>query len=81
MNKRQPSLETVINTTVRVVLIYLVGVLILPWPAVSFGLFGVASLATVWMAFRILKDPRGTDKRFEDQFYQDRDDIRRITLR
>jgi hypothetical protein len=81
MHLRQPSLETVINATVRIVLIYLVGVLVLPWPAAGFGLFGVASVATVWMAFRILKDPRGTDKRFEDQFYQDRDDIRRIKTR
>lgn len=81
MQIRHVSLETVIHSTARVVLIYLVSILIVPWPVVAFGLFVLASAATVWMALRILKDPQGTEKHFEDQFYQDRDDIRRSKVR
>ena len=80
MQIRQASLETVIHSTAQVVLIYLVSVLIVPWPAVSFGLLSVANMATVWMVLKILKDPHVTEKRFEDQFYQDRDDIRRSKI-
>jgi len=47
---------------------------------VGFGLFGVACVATAWLAVRILKDPSSTSKSFEGQFYQDRDDLRRNSV-
>lgn len=80
MQRQRTSLDTAINTTVAIVMVYLVSVLVSPWPIVGFGLFGLAIAATAWVALRILKDPQGTEKSFEDQFYQDRDDIRRCKL-
>lgn len=61
-------------------MVYLVSVLVSPLEIVGFGLFGLAIAATAWVVLRILKDPQGTEKSFEDQFYQDRDDIRRCKL-
>jgi hypothetical protein len=70
-------LERTINTAVAVLAAYLFSALILPWPAVTMGLFGLALVATGWMAVRILRDPYSTDATFDEQFYRDRPDIRR----
>ena len=43
-----------------------------------YALYGLAVVACIWMALRILRDPWSTDKTFDDYFYQDRPDIRRV---
>ena len=43
-----------------------------------YALYGLSAGACIWMALRILKDPYSTDKTFDDYFYQDRPDIRRV---
>ena len=78
MKQPKPSLDMVINLTVTIIMVYLLSVLVLPSAALAFGLCGLSLLATGWVALRILRDPYSTDKSFEDQFYQDRDDIRRV---
>jgi hypothetical protein len=67
----------VLNLTSAVAAVYLVAILVFPHPALAFGLCGLAVAATAWMALRILNDPWSTDKTFDDQFYLDRDDLRR----
>lgn len=57
-------------------MIYLMSVLAQSRADVVFGLFALSIAATAWMTIRVLKDPHSTKKTFEDQFYQDRDDIR-----
>ena len=72
------SLKSVIRVTTGIVVLYLVAILLgvrLEW---VYPLYGLAVGLTVWMVFRILKDPYSTDKTFDDYFYQDRPDIRRV---
>ena len=57
--------------------LYVMSVMLQLSATVAFGLSALTTVATVWMAVRILKDPRSTNKTFDDEFYQDRDDIRR----
>ena len=57
---------------------YLIGVWLkvrLEW---LYALYGVSAGACIWMTFRILRDPWSTDKTFDDYFYEDRPDIRRV---
>jgi hypothetical protein len=71
------ALGLVILVTASVVLIYLLCILFglqLGW---ILGSFLSALVATVWMVIRILKDPRTTDKTFDEYFYEDRPDLRR----
>ena len=76
--KRKPStLGRVIATTAGVTVAYLMSVGLEARADVIFGLLGLTFAATVWMVVRILKDPYSTGKTFGEQFYQDRDDIRR----
>lgn len=81
MQRQRPKLETVINSTMAIVMVYLMSVLLFPHPGLAFGLCGLSVVATAWMALRILKDPCSTDKTFDDQFYQDRGDLRRSRLK
>lgn len=70
------SLESVIAIAAGLAGIYLAGIACevpLEW---VLGLYGLAVVATVWMAIRILKDPFTVDKTFDDRFYQDREDLR-----
>jgi hypothetical protein len=72
------KLDRVIGITATVTMIYL-GSSMLDLPAwVSLALFVVAVVTNIWMVIRILKDPYTTDKTFDDYFYQDRPDIRRV---
>lgn len=77
MKSQRSSLGTVIGLTVGITAVYLISVVFQCPAAVAFGLSALAIAATAWMAIRILKDPYSTDKTFDDQFYHDRDDIRR----
>jgi hypothetical protein len=72
------NLKSVIIAATSVVMLYVVGILLqspLQW---VYALYGLAVCATIWMTLRILKDPYSTDKSFDDYFYQDRPDIRRV---
>jgi len=69
-----------INVATGVAVAYLIGVLLnvrLEW---IYALYGLAVVACIWMAVRILKDPYSTDNTFEDSLYQDRPDIRRVGM-
>ena len=73
-----PKLKWVIIAATSLVLVFLIGILLnlpLGWVA---ALYSLAVGATIWMTLRILKDPYSTDKSFDDYFYQDRPDIRRV---
>jgi len=68
--------EIILATGVAVM--YLIGILLqvrLEW---IYALYGLSMGACIWMAFRILTDHWSTDKTFDDYFYQDRPDIRRV---
>lgn len=67
----------VIGVTAIVAFAYLVSIWIEAPAGVVLGLLGLSFMAMAWMAIRILKDPYTTDKTFDQQFYADRDDIRR----
>ena len=72
------KLKWVIFAATTVVVMYLIGVLLnvpLQW---VYALYGLSVSALIWMTLRILKDPYSTDKSFDDYFYQDRPDIRRV---
>lgn len=43
-----------------------------------YALYGVSVGTCIWMALKILTDPWSTEKTFDDYFYQDRPDIRRV---
>jgi hypothetical protein len=71
-------LNSVIIVATSVAVMYLIGILLrvrLEW---VYALYGLAVGACVWMTLRILRDPWSTDKTFDDYFYQDRPDIRRV---
>jgi hypothetical protein len=72
------DLKSVIGVTGGVTVQYMIS-LLFDFPAgwILVLLF-CSMVAIVWMAIRILKDPYSTDKSFDDYFYQDREDIRRI---
>ena len=77
MKQHRLPLGTVIGTTTGTSVVYLISIL-LEWRAgVVFALLVLSMVAMAWMAVRILKDPYSTDKTFDDQFYLDRDDLRR----
>ena len=72
------KLRWVIFAATTVVVTYLIGILLnmpLQW---VYGLYGLSVSALIWMTLRILKDPYSTEKSFDDYFYQDRPDIRRV---
>ena len=71
-------LKSVIVVTAGVAVLYPIGILLEVDFLWLFVLFCLALVVTVWMAVRILKDPWSTDKTFDDYFYQDRPDIRRV---
>ena len=64
-------------TAAGLAIIYVLSIIFNLWLPLILGLYLAATVATLWMVFRILKDPYSTDKTFDQQFYQDRDDLRR----
>ena len=77
MKRHGISLVGVIGISAAISVIYLISVVgRAPW-VVTLSLLGLAWVAIVWMAIRILKDPYSTDKTFDEQFYLDRYDLRR----
>jgi hypothetical protein len=77
MKQKRSTLGGVIGLAAIISLAYLASVLFAAHDGLIFGLFGLSLLATIWMALKILKDPYSTEQTFDDQFYQDRDDLRR----
>ncbi len=71
------GLGSVIGVAASITVIYLLSILFDLPLALILGLYLSATIATLWMVFRILKDPWSTDKTFNEYFYQDRDDLRR----
>lgn len=72
------KLKWVIIAATGVVVMYLVSILLNAPFQWIYALYGLSFATTLWMTLRILKDPYTTDKTFDDYFYQDRADIRRI---
>jgi hypothetical protein len=77
MKRQRTSLGTVIGSTSVIGLVYVMSVVVGLNDTLILGLLGMACVAIIWMVIRILKDPHTTDKTFDDQFYEDRDDLRR----
>lgn len=77
MQLKSLSLELVITTSAALTVFYMLSIILDLNLALIMGLFISAAVTTLWMVFRILKDPYSTDKTFDDYFYQDRNDLRR----
>ncbi len=75
------SLETVVGVTAGITAFYLLSV-ILNWATdLILVLYGASIVGLWWMTIRILKDPHSTEKSFDQFFYQDRDDLKRVDER
>jgi hypothetical protein len=75
----EPRLERVITTATGLAVLYLVGIL---WTLPLVWICALCSMslgACIWMVVRILKDPWSIDRTFDNYFYQDRPDIRRVS--
>lgn len=72
------NLKSVIAVATGVAVLYLVGVVLELQTGWIGALYCLAVGAAVWMAIRILKDPFYTNRTFDDYFYLDRPDIRRV---
>ena len=72
------NLKPVITLATGAAVAYLIALLLKVRLEMVYALYGVAACACIWMTIRILKDPYSTDKKFDDYFYQDRPDIRRV---
>jgi hypothetical protein len=77
MKHERSNLNLVIGVTAGVTVVYLASVLVESPVQLIFGFGLFATLAIVWMAIKVLKDPYSTDKTFDEYFYQDREDLRR----
>jgi hypothetical protein len=71
------SLGSVIAAAAAFTMTYMFSIMLALRLELILALYLSATVTTLWMAFRILKDPHTTDKTFDDYFYQDRDDLRR----
>ncbi|HEX9048239.1 MAG TPA: hypothetical protein VF988_14535 [Verrucomicrobiae bacterium] len=71
------KLETVILTAAAIMVTYMLSIMLGLRLQLILGLYAASTATTLWMVFRILKDPYTTDKTFDDYFYQDRPDLRR----
>jgi hypothetical protein len=78
MKHWRPSLRLTISVTAGFTMIYLLSIMFDVRLVLILSLFLVSTAATLYMVLRILKDPYSTDKTFDDYFYQDREDIRRV---
>jgi hypothetical protein len=78
MKRQWPSLQLTVLATTGLAMTYLLSIMFDVRLALILGLFLSSMAAMLYMVFRILKDPYSTDKTFDDYFYQDRDDIRRV---
>jgi hypothetical protein len=78
-DKKHPllSLGSMIAAAAAITVAYMISIILGLRLELILGLYILATAATLWMAFRILKDPHATDKTFDDYFYQDREDLRR----
>jgi hypothetical protein len=78
-DKKRPwlSLNSVIAVAASLTITYMMSIIIGLYLDLILALYLAATFTTLWMAFRILKDPHTTDKTFDEYFYQDRDDLRR----
>ena len=70
------KLETTILAGGAIVVVYLLSILFELRLALILGGFLLSIAATLWIVYRILRDPYSTDKTFDDYFYSDRDDLR-----
>lgn len=70
-------LPLLIGLAAALTLVYTLSILLEFRLALILTLYLAAAVTTLWMAFRILKDPYATDKTFDEYFYQDREDLRR----
>jgi hypothetical protein len=79
MNMKHPRLMlgTVVATAATLTVLYQISIILLWQLNFILALYLASSAATLWMVWRILKDPWTTDKTFDDYFYQDREDLRR----
>jgi hypothetical protein len=77
MKRQRTSLGAVIGSTAVISLVYVMSLVMGLQDKIIWGLLGMACVAILWMVIRILKDPYTSDKKFDDQFYADRDDLRR----
>lgn len=76
--KRPPwGIGRLIGITAMVTAAFLASLALAERADVIFGLLGLVFTATVWMVIRILKAPYCPHQTFDEQFYQDRDDLRR----
>ena len=71
------SLNRIIVVAACFTITYMLSIMLELYLALILGLYLSATVTTLWMAFRILKDPYSTAKTFEEHFYQDRDDLHR----
>ena len=72
------NLKRVIVAATILALAYLVATLLrlpLQW---IYALYGMSAVACLWMTIAILRDAWSTDRTFDDYFYHDRPDIRRV---
>jgi len=72
------KLNSVIILATSVAATYLIAISLnvrLEW---VYALYGLSVGACIWMTLSILTDPWSTAKTFDDYFYQDRPDIRRV---
>ncbi len=77
MKRHWLKLESVIAVAAALTLTYLMSIILDLRLELILALYCAATAATLWMVWRILKDPYSCDKTFDDYFYQDRDDLRR----
>jgi hypothetical protein len=77
MKRQRRTIGPVITGAAGLTLLYMFSIIFDLWLVLILALYLSATMATLWMAYRILKDPCSTNKTFDEYFYQDRDDIRR----
>lgn len=71
------SLKAVILVAATLTLLYLASIILNVQLVLILALYLSATIATLRMVLRILKDPYTTDKTFDEYFYEDRADLHR----
>ena len=77
MKRKWLSLRPTVWAITALVMIYQLAIVFEMQLALVLTLLLLSMLGTIYLVFRILKDPYSTDKTFDEFFYQDRDDLRR----
>lgn len=75
------SLKTMIMVAAMLTMSYLLSIILNVELGLILALYFSATIATLWMTVRILKDPYSTDKTFDEYFYADREDLRRNRMK